>query len=358
MSTPRKRFRQTVGFQRPQDRPFIFNFPIRPGTIAEWLKQGHPENVRTEELLGYDWFERIPLVTAHYPAFEKVIVEEKEGHVTYYDEEGALRTDGIADQGSGFVTRSWLKFPVESREDFVKMKERYNPEDMGRRRDDFEQAIRESHTCERPVMVVIQGFYWSMRQWLGFEGLSVAFYDMPEIIDEMLDFILDFNIRLLRAHLSDATIDMLMINEDMAYKTASMVSPAMFKDKFVPRYRELLHEVRKLDVHKVFVDCDGHIGELIPLWIEAGIDGTSPVEIAAEQDILAYAEKYPDFLFMGGIDKRRLSKDRKEVKEEVIPKATELYDRGGWIPCVDHGVPPDARFDNFRYMIELLKEAW
>jgi len=326
--------------------------------MDEWLTQGHPADVRTEELLGYDWFDGIPLHSSHYPQFERVVVEEKDGHITYYDEEGALRIDPIYAIDSGFVTRKWLKFPVEDREDFIKMKERYNPMDMGRRGPDFDEAVVRSHTGERPFMLTVQGLYWSMRQWMGFEGLSIAFMDMPELIDEMLDFILEFNVEFLRTHVPGARIDNLMINEDMAYKTASMVSPAVVREKFVPRYRELVQEARRLAIESVYVDSDGHIGELIPLWVEAGIDGTSPVEIASEQDIIPYAEKYPQFGFFGGLDKRVLSRGRKEVEDEVVHKAKALYKRGGWIPAVDHAVPADAKFDNFKYMIELLKEHW
>lgn len=355
--TPRERYNAMVNFVRP-DKPFIWTFGIRKATRDEWLKQGHPEGISTPDLLGYDKFEGIDCNTSHYPQFEKVIVEEKDGHVTYYDEEGALRIDGVDAQGSGFVTRKWLKFPVESREDFIKMKERYNPEEMGRRGEGYEYGIERSLNSEKPMMVTIQGFYWTMRQWLGFEGLSVAFYDMPELIDEMLDFILDFNIRLIRAHYSGAKVDCLMINEDMAYKTASMVSPAIVKEKFVPRYRQLVQEAKKVCADKVMVDCDGHISELIPLWIESGIEGTSPVEIASEQDLLVHAERFPEFIFLGGIDKRKLARGRAEVEAEVLPKAEKLYKRLGWIPAVDHAVPADVPFENFKYMIELLKKAW
>jgi hypothetical protein len=356
--TPRERYKAMMNFERP-DRPFIWTFGHRKATMDEWIKQGHPEGVRTEELLGYDWFDGPPFAMSHWPQFDKVIVEEKDGRVTYYDEEGALRIDGIAAQGSGFVTRKWLKFPVESREDFIKMKERYNPEDMGRRLvDNFDDSIKYTHVTKQPTMATILGFYWTMRQWLGFEGLSVAFYDKPELIDEMMDFILDFNVRLLRAHLSEAKIDNLVISEDMAYKTASMVSPAMFRDKFVGRYKELVQEAKSICAEKIFVDCDGHISELIPLWMEVGVDGTSPVEIASEQDIVDYAERFPEFLFMGGLDKRKLLKGKKEVEEEVIPKAQKLYARGGWIPAVDHAVPANALFENFKHMIQLLKDVW
>ena len=355
--TPRQRYNAIMNFERA-DKPFIWTFGIRKATMDEWIKQGHPEGISTEELLDIPGFAGVPVMTSHYPQFEKIIVEEKDGHVTYYDEEGALRIDGIEAQGSGFVTRKWLKFPVESRTDFIKMKERYNPEDVGRRLPDYEDAVRRSREGEHPMFNCIQGFYWTMRQWLGFEGLSVAFYDMPELIDEMLDFILEYNVRLLEAHFSEARIDNLCFNEDMAYKTASMVSPAMFRKKFLPRYKILVREAKRICADKVFVDCDGHISELIPLFIEAGVDGTTPVEIAAEQDILDYADKYPDFLFLGGLDKRCLLKGRKEVEAEVIHKAKKLYARGGWVPSPDHAVPANAKFENFKYMIELLKQLW
>jgi len=346
-----------MDFRRP-DKPFIWSFATRKATMDEWVKQGHPEGITTAELLGYDWFEGIPLNTSHCPKFEPIIVEEKNGVVTYYDEEGALRMERRDAQGSGFVTRKWLKFPVENREDFLRMKERYDADDNLRRGEGFDEAVRRSHFVERPVMLTIQGFYWTMRQWMGFEGLSIAFYDQPKLIDEMLDFILDFNVRLLRAHVAGARIDNLMINEDMAYKTASMVSPAMFRDKFLPRYRELVNEAKRICAEKVFVDSDGHISELIPLWIEAGIDGTSPVEIAAQQDIIEYAETYPSFLFIGGLDKRCLIGGKADVEAEVIPKAKRLYARLGWIPAVDHAVPANAKFENFKYMIQLLKDLW
>lgn len=355
--TPRERFHAIMRFERP-DAPFIWTFPTRPATMKEWLKQGHPEGVSTEQLLGYDWFDGIPVLTSHYPQFEKRIVEQKDGHLTYYDEEGALRIDGIDAQGSGFVTRKWLKFPVGNREDFIEMQQRYHPEETGRRCPGYDEAIARTVTGDRPFMFTLQGFYWTMRQWLGFEALSIAFIEQPDLIDEMLDFILDFNIRLLRAHVAGVRIDNLMINEDMAYKTACMVSPAVIRQKFVPRYRELVQEARQLGSETVFVDSDGHISELIPLWIEAGIEGTSPVEIASEQSLLDYTRRYPDFKFFGGLDKRVLSRTRQHVEAEVIPKATELFARGGWIPAVDHAVPADAKFENFKYMIELLKQCW
>jgi len=165
--TARERYNAMVSFKRP-DKPFIWTFDIRKATMDAWLKQGYPAGVPVRDLLGYDGFDGVPLVTGHCPKFERVVVEEKDGHITYYDEEGALRTDAVADQGSGFVTRTWLRFPVEDREGFLKMtRERYNPEDPARRGSGFDAAVARTRTSDRPCMVTIQGFYWTMRQWLG-----------------------------------------------------------------------------------------------------------------------------------------------------------------------------------------------
>ncbi len=59
---------------------------------------------------------------------------------------------------------------------------------------------------------------------------------------------------------------------------------------------------------------------------------------------------------MGGIDKRELRFDKARVKQEVMRKVPWLVEQGGYIPSVDHGVPPDIPLRNYLYMCELIKE--
>ena len=40
------------------------------------------------------------------------------------------------------------------------------------------------------------------------------------------------------------------------------------------------------------IDSDGYVGELVPLWIEAGVDACSPMEVAAGNDIVAFRKQY------------------------------------------------------------------
>ncbi|MBI4553197.1 MAG: hypothetical protein HY710_13125 [Candidatus Latescibacteria bacterium] len=48
---------------------------------------------------------------------------------------------------------------------------------------------------------------------------------------------------------------------------------------------------------------------------------------------------------------------RKEIEHEVLSKVPQLVKDGGFSPMVDHAVPPDVPFDNFKYYIDLVHEV-
>jgi len=53
----------------------------------------------------------------------------------------------------------------------------------------------------------------------------------------------------------------------------------------------------------------------------------------------------------GGVVKRELIKGPEAIRahlRELIP----LIEEGGYIPTVDHTVPPDISWDNFRYYVD------
>ncbi|NLF02630.1 MAG: hypothetical protein GX601_16815, partial [Anaerolineales bacterium] len=93
---------------------------------------------------------------------------------------------------------------------------------------------------------------------------------------------------------------------------------------------------------------------LIPMLLESGINGILPLECAAGQDPLALRQEYGhDLLLWGGIDKRALTQDRRAIEQELLAKIPPLMEDGGFIPTVDHAVPPDVSYENFVYYMEL-----
>lgn len=74
-------------------------------------------------------------------------------------------------------------------------------------------------------------------------------------------------------------------------------------------------------------------------------------------DPVKIRKKYgKDLALMGGIDKRELAKDKKAIEKEVREKIVPMLEEGGYIPTVDHTVPPDVPLGNFLYYLELKRK--
>jgi len=106
----------------------------------------------------------------------------------------------------------------------------------------------------------------------------------------------------------------------------------------------------------ISLDCDGMIDALIPTWLENGVNTMFPIEVGTwGGSIGPWREKYGrEICGVGGMDKRVFAQDRAAVKAEV-ERLKRLVDLGGYIPCPDHRIAPDAEFDLVRYYCDLMR---
>ncbi len=353
----RERFINALSF-KPVDRVPLVEWPIRGSTMARWIKEGYPEGVSPQEFFGLDTLSiAVPINMGMYPQFEEKILEKTDRYKIWQDNLGAVRKDFSNDETPGFVTRTWLSFPVKDRAGFLEMKKRYDCSSAGRfpvnlteRTDILSQSLVPTHLS-------IPFLFWTTRDWIGFEELCVMFYDNPALIDEMFSFITDFCIETLRDKIKNMNIDIVEFKEDMAYKNAPMISPQMFRKFMFPHYLRLISFLKSNGVKLVYVDCDGYPGGLIPEFIEAGVDGMSPVEIAAGNDLIKLRQEYPSFAMLGGIDKRELAKGKKEIYNEVMSKVPYMIGKGGYIPHIDHAIPHDVPLLNYIYYRDILTKV-
>lgn len=352
----RERFLNTCKFKNVDRIPLI-EWGIREATLREWRKQGLPENVAVENFADLDPYPLdIRIKLGCYPPFEEKILKEEGDYKIWIDSEGATRLDFKENKTPGFVTRKWLKFPVENYDDFLEMKKRYIPS-YERYPENWENVSKFYRDISAPVGICgVPFLFWTVRQWMGLENLCLCIYDNPKFLEEMLEFITEFLIETLSLGIKDTKIDIAILSEDMAYKLRPMISPEIFKKFMMKHYKRFIEFLKKENVDIVIIDCDGYPGPLIPLWIEAGVDGFSPVEIAAGNDPVKLRKEYPEFILLGGIDKRILAKTEKDIYEEIIKKVPLLIEKGGYIPHVDHAIPPDVPLKNFIYYRKILSE--
>jgi len=352
--------------------------PLNPGgpresTLERWHKEGLSEGKyyydALLEILGMEKEEPksklvgLGVSFQMIPTFEEKVLEHKDGHYIVQDWMGAITE--ISDEydytyirsAKDFVTRKWHKFPVENRPDWEEMKKRFDVDTPGRYPKDFEERCRIHRNRDWVASISVNGPFWQLREWCGLENLCMLMIDDPDFVQEMIQFWTDFVSRTMAPILEKVELDRVGISEDMAYKAYSMISPKMTRKFLLPTYQRWVSEIKASSCPIIDMDSDGYIGELIPIWIEAGINCCDPIEVAAHNDIVEYRKRFgKKMAYRGGIDKRAIAKGGKVMKQELLRVVPPLLEDGGFIPGCDHGVPPDISWPNFIEYTRLLAE--
>jgi len=365
--------------ERPDRMPFWYGGP-RTSTFAAWRRQGLSEKQERDwtEFVSEEGFRGIgKLDFEPLPRFEEIILEEKGNERTWIDHYGVKRVDAIHQPTSGFATRRYLEFPVKDRATFLEYAQRYDPKTPERYAPVPGESERETanpdgyrveqasehwrsrialcNDGDQPVSVTVPGLWWTLRDWCGFEGLCMMCAEEPELVEEMMALWTDFLMAALEEPLSAIHVDHVMMNEDMAYKTAAMLSPAMMRQFMLPNYMRLRAFFRDKGVACVMMDTDGHCGQVLDVFHPEAVDGISPMEIAANNDPDYYLRKHPRIVIFGGIDKREMQTTKERTRAEVVRRYRLAREFPNYIPTVDHGVPPDVPVRNFLYMVELIQ---
>lgn len=364
----RRRYLETLLFGTPDRIPFSPGGP-RESTLAAWHEQGLPQGANwlayVRERIGLDPLPTDPRPSAWIrhtmiPEFEEKVLEEHPDSLVVQDWKGNVceiskRFDvSYLRYARDFVTRRWIRCPVENRGDWEAMKERYDPSSPGRLPDDLEELGSRLADRTYPVTVAVHGPFWQLREWLGFEGLCMLFLDDPAWVREMVEFWEEYVAALLERLLARTPIDCFHISEDMAYKVKPMIGPAMTRDFLGGCYRRWGGILRRHDVPIYDVDSDGYVGDLMPVWIECGLNVCDPMEVAAGNDIAAYRSQFGNTMaFIGGVDKRAMARGGQELRDEMA-RIEPVVRSGGYIPSCDHGVPSDISLANFIEYCDIL----
>jgi len=352
----RERFIRSLNFGDP-DRVFLTGrFGPRESTLERWHKEGLPEDDTHTRIHGLERTSGLPVNFHPLPPFKEEVLEVKGNHKIIRDRMGAIVEYERKPATPGFVTRKWHEFPVKSRDDFDEMIWRYNPRSPGRYPDHWREVARSYRTRSYPVGLSMPSLFWRIRDWTGLKNLSIMFHRKPDLVQHMMDFWTEFILDVTRRVLRDVEVDYVILNEDMAYKGRSMISPQMVREFMLPGYRKWVRQFKRNGVPVIMLDSDGYIHDIAPVWVEAGINSTCPVEIMAGNDILRLRDELGhDLSFLGGIDKTKIARGGDILREEFESKVPQLIDDGGYIPCCDHGIPPDVSYANYCLFVRLLK---
>jgi len=221
---------------------------------------------------------------------------------------------------------------------------------------DAARGLREDR--EVPVGLHLGSLIGNMRNLLGVEQLSYLYADDEDLYREILDTLCGLCYDCAKEMLlTGAKFDYAHYWEDICFKHGPLVVPSVFDELAGPWYRKIADLVGGYGIDIISLDCDGMIDALIPTWLENGVNTMFPIEVGTwGGSIGPWREKYGrEICGVGGMDKRVFAQDRAAVKAEV-ERLKRLVDLGGYIPCPDHRIAPDAEFDLVRYYCDLMRQ--
>jgi uroporphyrinogen decarboxylase len=380
--TPRERFRAVMHFRKPDRLPLYEWVAMPDETILRWIKEGlsledivdQEELFVPGELLSISCYH---LFSYHQPKYFKLldrmeeitidfgpiprlgcrIIEENEKYKILIDA-GGIKKKII--KGRQFGMPQFLEYPVRNRVDWEKIKERFNPADPRRYPLNWSDEIIEYYkTSDYPTRLRMPGFFGFGRQLMGLENWLLAFYKTPDMVKDMEEFWVDFLIETARnvVETLKSDIDCVTIWEDMAYKNGPLLSLKYFREFILPSYKKLTTFLRKNNIDVILVDTDGDARLLIPLLLEGGVNGIYPLEVQAGMNAVALRKEYGKrLLLIGNIDKRAVAKGKEAIEREIKSKLPYLKEEGGYIPSLDHEVPPDIPYQNYMYYLKFISK--
>jgi len=362
--TQRERFLKTASFDNP-DRTFLLAPWCWYETMDRWTKEGLPTDTDLCEYFQTDREDCVPFKFNGpygpylYPPFKEEVVSVTENHIIERDRDGNLLKLFKDDKYRSMP--QWLSYAMKTREDWERdIKPRFDPNNSDRlpTGDEWQDYVKKAADRDYPLGIWCGSFYGWPRSLMGVEAISYMLYEDPDLIHEMCEHIADFLIESVTPVLQDIKLDYAFIWEDMAGKSGPLCSPDMYRrfmSKPLKRIVEMLH---KHGVYHIIIDSDGNNDVMIPLWLECGITGLRPFEIASGSDPVKIRRQYgKDIIIQGGIDKRALSSTKERIDREILSKVPWLCMQGGFFPQVDHLVPPDISLENYIYYAKLMRSV-
>jgi uroporphyrinogen decarboxylase len=351
--TQRERFLRYLRFE-PVDRVPLMDMGVWPETFERWHAEGLPQSVRDlrdlEAYLDLDlsfnlnW---LPIQLGVFPPFQEEILEETEEDWVLRDGTGVLMRKR---KRAGSIPH-YIRFPIEDETDYEALLPRLDGADPNRYPDGFDADLARRRQAGEIVGINFQSFFGFWRNHMGAENWCMAFLDRPELVRRMIADRLGFARVTLKRLLNTGALDFVQVWEDMCFKTASLISPEHIRRHMLPAYVELVSLFREAGVELILVDSDGYVGELLPVVLEAGMDGIHPCEMAAGSDPLILRQQHRRCALIGGMDKRAIASGRAGVDAE-LERLRPVLEQGGFIPMLDHFVPPDVSYADYCYYVD------
>lgn len=346
-------------------------------TIKRWREEGLPADVSPVVHFGY---EIIRFTADTTPRFPIRLVEENEEYEVHTTPFGGLRRD----HRDYSTTPEIIDYPCKNREDWEKIKERLvadcervdwegtwvketAQDDRGGEsvlevdRAEWRRGLKGCRKAHGDGLFVAYNAvvgYDKMQQYVATDRLLIAIATEPDWVRDMYETDATLAIEMYKIMKAGGfQFDGAWLGCDLGYRNGLLFSPQHYNEQLRPTLRRLFDFFHGEGQPVIMHSC-GNVKELIPYFIEDGLDCLQPVEVKAGMDLVELKREFGNRIsFMGGIDVRSMADpDPTVIENEIKAKIPEAKKGGGYIYHSDHSVPNNVSLKQYRWVMELVQK--
>mgnify|MGYP005844423511 CR=1 FL=1 len=247
------------------------------------------------------------------------------------------------------------KAPIESKADLDSFRHAYDPASADRLPEDFREKTDRWRTRDFAVF----GAPWN-EGFLQVIGVSdsdslrralVALCEQPKLVAGAMEHYADYLEALLEKVLPAVALDYAVFYEPIACNKAPVVSPSCYARFVLPALRRVVSILDRHGVAFRFIWTAGQVRPLIPLWLDAGINGLHLNQGSLAG--IAYGDLRAEFgknlLLWGGVNWQAIVAGPEVLDAFLDNQVRPLLETGGYIPHMDDTVRAYMPFESFAH---------
>ena len=339
-------------FHHPERPMFSELFGLLIGLDEEWKRDGATPEELALTGFCFDYVKKMFVgTTGPIHTFQETVIAEDEE--SYLGRDYLGRTVRMCKNTATIPLP--MDYPVKDMDSWLKIKPMFVFEESRVDEDQIQKAIAAQKEGTL-ILCEIPGGFDMARELMGEENLCIAYYEDPELIEDIIGTLQDTAFQVLDRISSRLVIDNLFVHEDMAGKSGPLVGPNIVREFIAPYYRAVWDLVHSRGCKLFSQDSDGNMVPVMDAFIEAGVNVFYPCEPASGMDIVALRQKYGKTVaFKGGLDKHVLRRSKEEIRRELEYKMQPCM-REGMVFALDHRIPNGTPLENYRYYVRTARE--
>lgn len=156
-------------------------------------------------------------------------------------------------------------------------------------------------------------------------------------------------------------LDIIKIGDDIGTQDSLLMSPKMYRRILKPIHADYIAFIKERTKAKLFFHTDGDVFDLIPDFIEIGVDILNPIQTSAGKmsNLQELKTRFGDKLtFCGAVDTHRILPmgTQQEVQDEVKRVIEIMAPGGGYMVASVHTIMDEVPPENILAMVDAVEQ--